>query len=142
MAGTVPAGIEEPGTRRRTVAAVTSLRWAIGLLTGEALAVTAVFGYVVYRSLTAAAVIVRDVALVVVFTAMMAALLALSSWALARRQAWARGPAVVLQLMLLPIGYFMIGGGLAWLGVPVLALGVGGAGLLVAPATREALDVK
>jgi hypothetical protein len=44
--------------------------------------------------------------------------------------------------MLLPIGWFMVGGGLAWLGVPVFVLGLVGAGLLVAPTTREALGVK
>jgi hypothetical protein len=119
-----------------------TLRWGIRLLFGEAAVVTAVLAYVVYRSVTAAAVVVRDVALVVVFTAVMAALLWLCGWALSRRYGWARGPAVVLELMLLPIGYFMIAGGLIGVGLPVLALGLVGAGLLVAPATRGALGVK
>jgi hypothetical protein len=44
--------------------------------------------------------------------------------------------------MLLPLGWFMVRGGLAWLGVPLLAIGLVGAGLLIAPATRAALGVK
>jgi hypothetical protein len=126
----------------RTRPAPTTLRWGIRLLLGQAAVVTAVFGYVVYRSVTATAVIVRDVALVVVFTAVMAALLWLCAWALSRRYGWVRGPSVVLELMLLPIGYFMIAAGRLWIGLPVLALGLVGAGLLVAPTTREALGVK
>jgi hypothetical protein len=130
------------GVTERSAPAPVSLRWGIGLLFGEAAVVTAVFAYVVYRALTAVAVVVRDVALVVVFTAVMAALLWLCGWALSRRYAWVRGPSVVLELMLLPIGYFMVAGGLVWIGLVVLALGLVGAGLLVAPATREALGVK
>jgi hypothetical protein len=45
-------------------------------------------------------------------------------------------------MMLLPIGYSMIRGGLAWVGVPVLLLGLFGAGLLLAPATRESLGIR
>jgi hypothetical protein len=72
----------------------------------------------------------------------MAALLWLCGWALSRRYGWVRGPSVVLELMLLPIGYFMVAGGRTWIGLAVLALGLVGAGLLVAPATREALGLK
>jgi hypothetical protein len=87
-------------------------------------------------------VVVRDAVIVTGFTAIMAILLGLFAWALARRRGWARGPAVVLELMLLPVGWFMTTGGLAWLGVPVLLIGLLGAGLLVAPATRQALGVE
>jgi hypothetical protein len=118
------------------------LRWAIGLLAGEAVVVTVVVGFLLYEVATATAFSTRDALIVIVFAALMAAVLWLFGWALLRRHAWARGPAVVLQLMLLPLGYFMITGGMAWLGVPVLVLGLVGAGLLVAPATREALGVK
>ena len=44
--------------------------------------------------------------------------------------------------MLLPIGYYMAKGGLPWYGIPVLLAGLFGAGLLVAPATRDALGVR
>ncbi|MCW2640183.1 MAG: hypothetical protein JWP76_2489, partial [Dactylosporangium sp.] len=84
----------------------------------------------------------RDAMIVTSFAVLIAVLLGVLALALTRRRAWARGPAVVLELMLLPIGWFMVSGGLAWLGVPVFLLGLLGAGLLVTPATREALGVR
>ena len=98
--------------------------------------------YLVYKDLTARVVIWRDAMIVTGFAALVAVLLGVLALALIRRRGWARGPAVVMELMLLPIGWFMVSGGLAWLGVPVFLLGLLGAGLLVAPATREALGVR
>ena len=42
------------------------------------------------------------------------------SRALSNLKTWARGPAIVLELLLLPIGYTMISGGLAYVGIPVM----------------------
>jgi hypothetical protein len=119
-----------------------TLRGAVGLVLAEAAAVAVIVGYLVYKDVTAENVIWRDALIVTSFAAIIAILLGLLGWALTRRRAWARGPAVVLELMLLAIGGFMVSGGLAWLGIPVFLLGLLGAGLLVAPATREALGVK
>jgi hypothetical protein len=119
-----------------------TLRGAIGLLLAETVAVTLIVGYLLYRDFTSEEVIWRDALIVTGFAAIIAVVLGLLSWALTRRRAWARGPAVVLELMLLAIGGFMISGGLAWLGILVLLLGVLGVGLLVAPGTREALGMK
>jgi uncharacterized membrane protein YhaH (DUF805 family) len=119
-----------------------TLRGAIALLAAETVAVALIVGYLVYKDFTAEEVIWRDAVIVTGFTAIIAVVLGLLSWALTRRRAWARGPAVVLELMLLAIGGFMISGGLAWLGILILALGLLGVGLLVAPGTREALGVK
>lgn len=130
------------GVTDRSGPAPVTLRWAVGLLLGEAVTVTAITLLLGYEAATATAPIWQDVALVIGFAAIMSGLLWLFAWNLLRRNGWARGPAVVLELMLLPIGWFMIGGSMAWLGIPVFALGLVGAGLLVAPATREALDVK
>ena len=47
----------------------------------------------------------------------------------------------MLQLLLVPIGWTMVSGGQPALGVPVIVLGLIGAGTLLAPATREALEV-
>jgi hypothetical protein len=127
------AGVTEAGTR-----VPTTLRWAIALLLAEAVAVVAVIGY---AALAGNVVISRD-APVLGFAAIMVAVLALLGWALARLHSWARTPATVMELMLLPLGWFMVRGGLAWLGVPLLAIGLVGAGLLIAPATRAALGVK
>ena len=63
------------------------------------------------------------------------------SRALSNLKTWARGPAIVLELLLLPIGYTMITNGLAYVGIPVVLIGLFGAGLLLAPATRAALGL-
>lgn len=118
-----------------------TLRWAVWLLTAQAVAVAALFAFLLYEDLTAQAQSVRGAVMVSVFTAGMAALLAGLAHALRQRRAWARGPAIVLELLLLPIGYYLVTGGVAWLGVPVIAVGLCGAGALLAPATRVALGM-
>jgi hypothetical protein len=114
----------------------------VGLLTAQAVVVALIVAFLVYQDFTARVVSWRDAMIVTGFAVLIAVLLGTLAFALTRRRAWARGPAVVLELMLLPIGWFMVSGGLAWLGVPVFALGLLGAGLLVAPASREALGVR
>ena len=49
--------------------------------------------------------------------------------------------AIVIELLLLPIGYYMVTGGAAYLGIPLMIVGIFGAGLLLAPATRTALGL-
>jgi hypothetical protein len=92
-----------------------------------------------YADLTASAASGRTAFAVTLYVAIIAALLAFLTWSLARHRAWARGPAVVLNMLLLPIGFTMTGGGLAWLGIPLMLLGLAGAGLRLAPGTRAAL---
>ena len=43
--------------------------------------------------------------------------------------------------MLLPVGYYMLQGGLGWLGVPLVLLGLGVCALLVVPTTTRALGI-
>jgi hypothetical protein len=117
-----------------------TLRGAVALLLAEAVAVAVVAGFLGYEDATSSGIGSQAVA-VTGFAVVMAIVPGVLGWSLARRRAWARGPAVVLELMLLPIGWYMVAGGLAWLGVPVFILGLLGAGLLVMPATREALGV-
>jgi hypothetical protein len=136
------AGVTDKASGSPSAPVPGALRVAIGLLAAQAVAVALLVAFLLYKDLTAEVVVVRDAVIVTGFTAIMAILLGLFAWALARRRGWARGPAVVLELMLLPIGWFMTTGGLAWLGVPVLLIGLLGAGLLVAPATRQALGVE
>jgi hypothetical protein len=49
-------------------------------------------------------------------------LLLLLARAVARRQGWARSPAVVLQLLAVPVGIGLLQGGVWAAGIPVLAL--------------------
>jgi hypothetical protein len=137
VTGVTDDGAAPPGGRTPA-----TLRVAVGLLLLEAVAVTVALAYLIYRDLTTAGVNWRNELIITVFAAIMAVAPAVCGWALARRASWARGPAVVIELMLLPVGWYMVGGGLGWLGVPIFVLGLVGAGALVAPATREALGVK
>jgi hypothetical protein len=117
-----------------------TLRWAVRLLIVEAVALAAVTGWLVYE--VAITTNVRGAVGVTVYAGVMAALFGLLGWALHRRRAWARGPAIVLQMLLIPIGYYMTTGGVAWLGLPVIAFGLVGAGVLLAPSTRATLGLK
>jgi hypothetical protein len=68
-------------------------------------------------------------------------LLGLLAWQLNRRRSWARGAAVVLQLLIVLSGATLITSGLAWAGVPVILVALAGAVLLLAPSSREALGI-
>jgi hypothetical protein len=118
-----------------------TLVWGIRLLAVEAAAFLLVL-FLAYADLTADADSAQGALAVTLYTALMAALMGMLGWALWRRRAWARGPAIVVQLLLLPIGYTMATGGLGWVGLVVMAVGLCGAGTLLAPPTRAALGMK
>jgi hypothetical protein len=75
-------------------------------------------------------------------TLLFAAMLAGLAWSLSRRKGWARGPAIVLEMLLIPIGWYMLTGGLPLLGLPTILAGLVGAGGLLAPSTRAALGLR
>jgi hypothetical protein len=58
---------------------------------------------------------------------------------LLRRRGWARAPALVTQILLLPVGLPLLQGGQYAAGVPLTLLAVAGAVLLLLPATGSAL---
>ncbi|MBM7490658.1 hypothetical protein JOD64_001880 [Micromonospora luteifusca] len=116
-----------------------TLRWAVRLLWAEAAVVGLLAAWLVWADLTATTTDLTSALLVTAFAAGAAVVLWALGRALLRRKAGARAPAIVLQLMLLPIGWFMIQAGLGWLGVPLMALGLGVSWLLVSPPTTRAL---
>ncbi|MEU1751780.1 hypothetical protein ABZ436_03835 [Micromonospora matsumotoense] len=116
-----------------------TLRWAVRLLRAEAVALAALAGWLVWADLTATRTDLVSALFVTGFAIAGAVALWALGGALARRRAGARAPAMVLELMLLPVGWFMISGGLGWLGVPLMALGLGVCALLVSPPTTKAL---
>lgn len=118
-----------------------ALRWAVWLLTGEAAVLALITAFLVYEDLTATATSLAGALIVTGFAAVGALLVFLLARALAVRKSGARGPAIVVQLMFLPVGYFMIQGGLGWVGVPVIALALLVGGLLVSPSTTKALGL-
>jgi hypothetical protein len=130
--------VSTPTVRPTAMPAV--LRWAIVIFAVDTVGVWAYVGFLIYADLTRPGD-GRGVAVTVYF-ALYALAFAGITYALARRRSWARGPAIVLQLMLAAIGYYMIQGGLAFAGVPVLSLAVTGIGLLLVPAAREGLGVR
>jgi hypothetical protein len=117
-----------------------TLRWAVVIVGAEAVGLGALLIFLLYEDATAKASSVSGAVVVTVYTALMAALLGLLAWGLSRRRAWARGPAIVLQILALPIGYSMATSGLGWLGVLLIVLGLSGAAALLARPTRAALS--
>ncbi|WP_433387443.1 hypothetical protein [Micromonospora sp. KLBMP9576] len=116
-----------------------TLRWAVRLLRAEAVAVGLVAAWLLWADLTATSTDLPSALLVTAFAAVSAAGLWVVGGVLAQRKPTGRAPAIVLQSLLLPIGWFMIQGGLAWLGVPLMALGLGVIALLVSTPTNRAL---
>ncbi|SNT14650.1 hypothetical protein SAMN05421812_103386 [Asanoa hainanensis] len=118
-----------------------TLRAAVWLLFAEAAGMVALTVYLAYELLTADAVDITSALLLTLFAAFGALALFLLGRALTQGRAGARGPAIVLQLMLCAVGYYMIQGGTAWLGVVAIALGLGVCGLMLAPASTRGLGV-
>lgn len=151
MAGTVPRGhryrspvSSAPAGRSGPTAGPPlpgPLRWAIRLLHGESVALGALAVFLIYKDLTATATNLVNALVVTAFTAGGAVLLWLLASALASRRSAARAPAIVCQLLMLPIGYQLAQGGLGWLGVPMIGLGLLITGLLVSPPTTKAMGL-
>jgi hypothetical protein len=66
--------------------------------------------------------------------------LLLCAWGLRHRRRWSRSPALVWQLLMIPVGWYQVQGGMRWLGVSLVAVSAVGALLLVVPATTQALQ--
>ncbi|MFG2069768.1 hypothetical protein ACGFKZ_23200 [Micromonospora tulbaghiae] len=116
-----------------------TLRAAVLLLRAQAVALGLIAVWLVWSDLTADTTDLTSALLVTVFAVGGAVALWALGGALSRRRAGARAPAIVLQLMLLPVGWFMIEGGMGWLGVPLMVLGIGMVALLVSGPTNRAL---
>jgi hypothetical protein len=151
MSGTLPAGTLPNVTDHQSAPAAaddgpTTLRLAILLLWAESALVGALAAVEVAKLIGGHP---QKPGLAAVLAAMVAAtavlLAQLGRW-LARRRRWARGPAIVLQLLALPVAYFMItgAGGLATRigGVLITLVALAGAGLLLAPSSRLGLTIR
>jgi hypothetical protein len=139
MGGTVPCLPTGIVARVTIDSDPATLRWAVRLLRAEAVALGLVAVWLIWSDLTARTADLTSALLVTAFAVGGAVALWALGGALVRRKAAARAPAIVLQLMLLPVGWYMIQGGLAWLGLPLMLLGLGVTGLLVSAPTNRAL---
>jgi hypothetical protein len=128
-------------TDTRTRTNVSTLTWAVRLLAVEAVALAGAAVFVAWEVITATATSKRSGAAFFVFVLICALIVGGLARALSNLKPWARGPAIVIELLLLPIGYYMITGGLPYLGIPTMIVGLVGAGLLLAPSTRVALGI-
>ncbi|HET6213885.1 MAG TPA: hypothetical protein VFE14_13555, partial [Micromonosporaceae bacterium] len=113
-----------------------TLQWAVRLLLGEAVALGLLTTFLGYEGLRGAATSVRAALLITAYSLVMTAVLAFLGVNLARRRRWTRGPAIALHLLALPIAYYLVTGGLAWLGGLIGAIAVTVIGLLVSAPTR------
>lgn len=116
-----------------------ALRAAVGILAVEATALAVALGFLLYEDARGAVATVQTAVAVTLYAAVMAGAVGGLAWALGRRRAWARGPAIVAQLFLAFNGYAMLTSGAPVLGAPTLVLAVVGLGVLVSPSIRAAL---
>jgi hypothetical protein len=121
-----------------------TLRGAIALILLESTALAVLLGSIVYLVLREDPAKVTDRALLPfeILALVLAVVLAALAWQLNRRRAWARAPVVVLELLFLPIGYYLIQIGFGWVGIPVIFVAAGCIALLIAPASRTALGIR
>lgn len=118
----------------------TTLVWAVRLLALEAAAAGVAAGFFAVRAVAGDPTDRGDALAVAGFVALAAATLGGLALALARRRPRARAPAIVLQLLMVMLGYVLVTGGVAWAGVPAGLLGVAVTTLLLAPRTGAALE--
>lgn len=130
---------EDPTPTRLPERAPASLRTALLLLGAETVLLALVTVFLVDADIAGEGATAMTAIATTVFVALLAGLLGWLAWSLLRRRAWARGPAIVLQLLLVPIGVTMLTGGAPTVGIPTILIGLAGAGSLLAPTTRGAL---
>jgi peptidoglycan/LPS O-acetylase OafA/YrhL len=118
-----------------------TLRWAVRLLSVQAIGVAVVTCFVIYAAFTQTAKSTSTAVSTVAVPLGLTALLGLLAWQLHRRRSWARGAAIVLELLVVLSGYTLVTSGLPWAGIPVIAVALTGAVLLLAPSSREALGI-
>jgi hypothetical protein len=147
MRGTVPKkrlggcryGAAVPS--RKSDNAPATLVWAVRLLFLQAAGLAVLTAYLIVLDLTGDAGSLPVAIALTVLAAIGVAFVWFVARALGRRAAGARGPAIVIQLMLIASGGFLLQTGPAWLGGLLMALGVLVGLLIVLPPSTRALGV-
>jgi hypothetical protein len=147
MRGTIPGGGAGGGGYGASVTSEkpdsvvpATLIWAVRLLFGEAAALTVLTAYLIYLDVTTADSVGVAVGLTVL-AAVGVVFVVLVARALSRRRPGSRGPAIVIQLMVIATGGFLLQTGPAWLGGALMLLGVVVGVLVVLPSSTRALGV-
>jgi hypothetical protein len=136
-----PTEPDHPAAPDGPVDAPATLLWAVRLLLIEAVGLAVVTAYLGYQDLTGAPTRLGVAIALTVSAGLGALAVAAVARALGRHSTGARGPAVVIQMMLLVAAYYMLRAGLLWLGVPLILLGLATGVLIVAPPTTRALGL-
>ena len=118
-----------------------TLSWAVRLLYAEAAGLAALTAYLVFLDLTVDTMSVPVAIAVTVMAALGVAFAYVVARALGRRSAAARGPAIVIQLMIIATGGFLLQVGPRWAGLGLMALGVLVGLLIVLPPSSRALGL-
>jgi hypothetical protein len=118
-----------------------TLLWAVRLLFAEAAGLAVLTAFLIVLDLTGHAESVSLAIALTVAAAIGVVFVYLVARALGRRMAGARGPAIVVQLMIIASGGFLVQTGPAWAGVALMALGASVGLLIVLPSTTRALGV-
>jgi hypothetical protein len=123
-----------------TPVSMTTLTWAVRVLFGHATLVTILTVLIIWGEIATGSVnLTTAIAAPLVFF-FFAAVYAGLAWALHQLRSWARGPAIVMELLLIPLGLIAVSG-IPAIGIVIAATGLIGAGLLLAPSTRIALGL-
>lgn len=128
---------EAPDANRRWL-----LRLIVWIMLVQVVALAAMTAWLLYNDLTSEVTTARIAASVTGYAAVMTVLFAVAAAGLAGRRRWARGPAIVLELLQVPIGYNLVAAGDVLVGLPVLVLSGACSVLLFAPATRMELGIR
>jgi hypothetical protein len=118
-----------------------TLLWAVRLLFAEAAGLAVLTAFLIVLDLTGQAESVTLAIALTVFAAIGVVFVYLVARALARRMSGARGPAIVVQLMIIASGGFLLQTGPAWAGLLLMALGASVGLLIVLPSSTRALGV-
>jgi hypothetical protein len=128
-------------TGEESDSAPATLAWAVRLLVLEAAGLAALAVYLVVRLVTAEDVLIGVAVSLIVMAALGAAAVVAVARSLARRRPGARGPAILVQLLVIASGGFLLQTGPPWLGLLLMALGLLVGLLIVLPASTRALGV-
>lgn len=115
-----------------------TLRIAVWLLAAEAAALGVLTLLLLISDLRGGATSQQGAIGVIGYVLVFAVAFGLLSWGLRGRRAWARGPAIVLHMLMLPLGVALLSNG-NLLGVVAVLLSLSGCVVLLAPATRLAV---
>ncbi len=119
-----------------------TLRAALVVLVVQAasLAVLVVFLVFALGRQDTGRLVLRELLPFVVLAVVVALALGGFAWLLRRRRAWARGPVVALELMFIPVSYYLVG--ISLVGILITLSSMASVTLLVAPASRTALGIR